>query len=212
VTGGSLSGESTNSQQKSWMQSQQKAQQQTWSQAPIQTFSAAPVQTQTFASQRAFVQPPAADHDGSAYAFAYKTDSHSRQESSDASGHVKGNYAVQTDGGHQQFSFETGSKHLAAEKVAPSWDQSSTGFASRFDSNQQLQSQGQLDQSFNFNIPSTHRMHIFNTGKSAHPTYTIITPKANQKSFEYGQKNDVVLAYFPPQHPEKYGYIYDTQN
>lgn len=55
-------------------------------------------------------QPTTSDHDGSAYAFSYQTDSHSRQESSDATGRVKGGFEVKTDGGHQQFQFETGGR------------------------------------------------------------------------------------------------------
>lgn len=52
----------------------------------------------------------------------------------------------------------------------------------------------------------------YNTAKFVHPTFTIITPSMDQKSFEYGPKNAIVLGYLSPQHSERYGYIYDTQN
>ena len=53
---------------------------------------------------------------------------------------------------------------------------------------------------------------LYNTDKSVHPTYTIVAPSGQQRSLNHGPpKNAVILGYLPPEHAEKHGYIYDTQ-
>lgn len=174
VTGGSLSeanaGKSLNSQ----------IQHQTgWSQSPIRAGA-----VQSFKG----LNDAVANQDGSAYSFSYNTDSQSRQESGDASGHVKGSYNVQTDGGQQQLSFIAGGQ-------GSSYDLS-VDYGGRSEP---------------FEVQGTGRLRPHNTHKSLHPSYSVLTPSTDQKSFEYGPKNALILTFLPPKHPEKYGYIYDTQ-
>lgn len=196
VTGGSLSqpnglvGKSevnTGSQHNSWTQS--------------------PIQAGTAQSFKGFTEPIVINQDGSAYSFSYNTDSQSRQESGDASGRVKGSFTVQTDGGHQQLNYETGG--VSTRNLETRWDAPAAEVASSLSSYDH--STSHVGRAGPVNPQGTGRLRPYNTHKSLHPSFTVITP-SNQKSLEYGPKNAIILTYLPPQHPDKYGYIYDTQN
>ena len=181
VTGGSLSQSSGLNDKIAAVQTHRSS----WSQAPIQVqkpsnFNRA---TQPLSNQ--------------AYSFAYQSDGQSRQESGDSSGHVKGSYSVQTNGGHQQVNFDRGFGDNNGGQASINSDS--------LNNNRQSQFPGQWSDSENvdeFNLRD----------KSVHPSYTLITPAGNQKSFEYGSQNAIILSYLPPQHSKKHGYIYDTQH
>lgn len=192
VTGGSLS-------QPNGLAGQafeSKAQHKSWSQAPIQVVPS---------GHRNDYKQQSDNHDGSsAYEFSYKTEGQSRQESSDASGRVRGGYVVQTDGGHQQLQFDFGGNAASSR----GFTQSEASNANTWNS-QSNQAALETDATWkDFGGP----VRPYNTDASVHPTFTVITPSTNQKSFEYGPNNAVVLGYLPPKHAEKHGYIYDTQN
>jgi hypothetical protein len=165
--------------------------------------------------------------DGSAYAFFYNADSHARQEESDASGNVRGSYAIRTGTGFEELEYEAGKDGFVVTGGSlapkpPSWENSSATQRAGFN----LQQQFGAEQGENFEdpfpdrgvlpngrprplqIPNDHRP--YNMEKSVQPTFTIVAPSNTQKSFEYGPKNALVLGFLPPKHDEKHGYIYDT--
>lgn len=174
-----------------------KAQQNSWSGAPIQT-------------------QPSQNQESSDYSFAYQTDHQSRKESGDASGRVIGSYIVKIDGGHQEVNFNTGfGDNRENQDTNSEIMQVTTPVANEFNMNQQTNLQNSLQNSFNKWSSSWENLNLprfFNTDKSVHPTYTVITPADNQASFEYGPRNAVILTYLPPDHPQRHGYIYDTQH
>lgn len=173
--------------------SEAKAQHKSWSQTPIHVISAAP--RQDYIKQLS-------NQDGSAYEFSYEADGQSRQESSDTTGRVRGGYTVQTDGGHQQLQFDIGGSGASSRNFKQSEALSS------HNSNQDQASQEFHATWKDFGGP----VRSYNTDASVHPTFTVITPSENQKSYENGPNNAIIVGYLPPRHAKKHGYIYDTPN
>lgn len=161
--------------------------------------------------------------DGSAYSFFYNADSHARQEESDASGNVRGSYAIRTDTGFDELAYEAGKDGFVVTGGSlaprpPSWENPPPVPEESFNLQQDFGSEDSQFEHPGFfpngrirplQIPNDHR--AYSMEKSVQPTFTIIAPESQQKSFENGAKSGIVLGFLPPKHDAKHGYIYDTQ-